>query len=51
MNDTDYLLVGMIGIVCFMLVSAYVYGEVQVCRHRGDVYEWTKKLTAWLDKK
>lgn len=39
-------------IVAAILVSAfYVMAEIMHCRKEHDVYDWTKKLVKWLDKK
>jgi hypothetical protein len=36
-----------------LLIWAFVwiYSEINICRHGGDVFDWTKKLVKWLDNK
>ena len=34
-----------------MVTAAYVILEVMHYRKGHDVYEWTKKLVEWMDKK
>ncbi len=39
-------------IIAVTLVSVfYVMAEIRHCRKGHDVYDWTKKLVKWLDKK
>ncbi len=33
------------------LVVLFVMAEIMHCRKGHDVYDWTKKLVKWLDKK
>ena len=38
-------------ILFFGVMVAYVMGEVTHYRKGNDVYEWTKKLVNWMDRK
>lgn len=34
-----------------LMIAAYVYGEVRLCRRGYDVYPWTKSLVKFLDSR
>lgn len=33
------------------LILVYIVSEIDHCRRGNDVYDWTKKLVKWIDKK
>jgi len=45
----DFLYLIMILIAAF--AGLHVMSEIRHCREGHDVYDWTKKLVAWIDKK
>lgn len=47
-------MIGLIAIFVIVFVlwtGMYVYAELQHLRKGHDVYEWTRKLDAWLERK
>ena len=33
------------------LILVYIVSEIDHCRRGNDVYDWTKKLVKWIDRK
>ena len=40
-----------LAILGIAIVAVYVMTEVAHCRRGHDVYDWTRKLVNWLDRK
>ena len=35
----------------FYFLAVMLWGEIRVYRRGGDVYNWTKSLVDWIDRK
>jgi hypothetical protein len=49
MSDAGALI--LLAILGITIVAVYVMTEVAHCRRGHDVYDWTRKLVNWLDRK